>query len=139
MLLDTYAWIEFLRGTERGKKVREILRAERCYTSIVSIAELVEWCLKNSLSTRIGEYVRGITKSSVVLGLDEEIALIAGKISHERKKKTKGWGMIDSLMLATAVSYNLNILTGDSHFKDLSNLKYRRRKPAGSSEPSTTR
>mgnify|MGYP001063585790 CR=1 FL=1 len=123
MLLDTYAWIEFFRGTDKGKKVREVLRAERCYTSIVSIAELVEWCLKNNLGARIGEYARGMARGSVVLGLDEQIAMIAGEINHERKKKMKGWGMVDSLILATAISYNLNILTGDSHFKDLSNVE----------------
>jgi len=65
MLTDTYGCIEFLRGTERGKKVRKILRTEKCYTSIVTLAELVEWCLRNDLKTRIREYVGGIAGSSV--------------------------------------------------------------------------
>jgi predicted nucleic acid-binding protein len=123
MLLDTYAWIEFFRGTDSGKNVREILRTEICCTSIISIAEVVEWCLKNNLNARIGEYVKGVTRGSVVLDLDEQIAMAAGKINYERKKKIKGWGMVDSFILATGASYNLNILTGDSHFKDLPSAK----------------
>jgi len=123
MLLDTYAWVEFFKGTNKGKEVKEILKKERCYTSIISIAELVEWCLKNNLETKIGEYIKNINKISIILNLDEEIVLLAGKINHERKKKIKGWGMIDSLISATSISYNLNILTGDIHFKDLSNAK----------------
>jgi len=123
MLLDTYAWVEFFKGTNKGKEVKEILKKERCYTSIISIAELVEWCLKNNLETKLGEYIKSINKTSIILNLDEEIVLLAGKINHERKKKIKGWGMIDSLILATSISYNLNTLTGDIHFKDLSNAK----------------
>ena len=121
MLIDTYAWIEFFRGTESGMEAREVLRAERSFTSVVSIAEIAEWCLKNNL--RLQEYVRAVTKGSVILRLDEQTASIAGTINHERKKTIRGWGMGDSLILATAVSYDLKILTGDSHFKDLPNVR----------------
>jgi len=121
MLIDTYAWIEFFRGTESGMEAREVLRAERSFTSVVSIAEIAEWCLKNNL--RLQEYVRAVTKGSVILRLDEQTASIAGTINHERKKTIRGWGMVDSLILATAVSYDLKILTGDSHFKDLPNVR----------------
>jgi len=97
------------------------MRAERSFTSVVSIAEIAEWCLKNNL--RVQEYLRAITKGSVILGLDEQTASIAGTINHERKKTIRGWGMVDSLILATAVSYDLRILTGDLHFKDLPNVR----------------
>jgi len=123
MLIDTYAWVEFFRGTERGKAARKTLKAEKCYISVVTVAELVEWCLKNDLGARIEEYAREIARSSVLLGLDEQIAMLAGKVNYDRKKTARGWGMMDSLILATAVSYNLNILTGDSHFRDLPNAK----------------
>jgi len=123
MLLDTYAWVEFFKGTNEGKKVKEILKKEKCYTCIVSIAELVEWCSKNNLKEEIKEYFKAITKSSVILNLDEEISLLAGKINHERKKNIEGWGMMDSLILATAISYDIKILTGDTHFKDLPNVE----------------
>lgn len=123
MLIDTYAWVEFFRGTEGGKTVRKILKAEKCYTSVVTVAELVEWCLRNDLGTRIEEYAREITRSSILLGLDEQIAMLAGKVNYDRKKMARGWGMIDSLILATVVSYNLNIITGDSHFRDLPNAE----------------
>ena len=115
--------MEFFRGTDTGKNVREVLRRERCYSSVVSLAELVEWCLRNDLKARIRDYVTAVAGGSVVLNLDEEIAAIAGRINHERKKKMKEWGMMDSMILATAISYNLSIFTGDSHFKDLPNVE----------------
>jgi predicted nucleic acid-binding protein len=123
MLLDTYAWIEFFRGTRKGIEVRKTLREARCCTAVVSLAEIVEWCLRNRLEARIGDYLKAVAKSSIVIGLDEETAAVAGRINHERKQKARGWGMVDSLILATAVSYNMNVLTGDVHFTDLPNAR----------------
>jgi len=82
-------------------------------------AEIVEWCLKNNLEARIADYLKAVARSSVVIGLDEEIATVMGRINHERKQKARGWGMVDSLILAIAASYDMSVLTGDVHFKDL--------------------
>jgi predicted nucleic acid-binding protein len=55
--------------------------------------------------------------------LDQKICILAGKLSFQRKRLIKGWGMIDSLILATALVSNLKILTGEKHFKDLPNVE----------------
>ena len=49
MLLDSSAWIEFFRGTDNCKKVENILTTEENFTSIVTFAEIVNWCLRNRL------------------------------------------------------------------------------------------
>jgi len=61
--------------------------------------------------------------SSDVLDLDEEIAILAGKINFENKKKIKNWGMLDSFIYSTARLYGLKTLTGDKHFKDLEEVE----------------
>ncbi|MEM5836400.1 MAG: PIN domain-containing protein [Candidatus Aenigmatarchaeota archaeon] len=124
MLFDTFAWVEFFRGSKSGKKVAETLLKEKCFTSVISLGELVEWCLKNNLEDKIEEYLNGIEKVSVILEVNKEIALLAGKINNERKKKNKNWGMVDSIILATAVFAGIKILTGDIHFKDLENVEF---------------
>ena len=123
MLLDSSAWIEFLEGTEKSKKVVDVLKSEENYTCIVTIAEVVNWCLKNNLKTKITEYVEGIVKGSEILNLTMEIVTAAGKLNYERKKIEKNWGMIDSLILSTALFYNLKVLTKDAQFKDLPNVE----------------
>jgi predicted nucleic acid-binding protein len=122
MILDTYAWIEFFKGSERGKKVEDILKKERCYTSAVSLAEIVEWCFKNNLEQKIEEYVVKIKNGTLVIFLGDIISTLAGKLNYERKKKIRGWGMLDSFILASANLNNLKILTGDKHFRDLPNV-----------------
>ena len=123
MLFDTSAWIEFFQGTEKGKKVEEFLKSEKNFTNAVTFAEVINWCLRNNLENKINSYIDGIKKGSEMLGLDETIITLAGRLNYERKKAVKNWGMMDSFILATSLLYDLKILTRDSQFKDLLNVE----------------
>ncbi len=121
MLLDTYSWVEFLIKSKKGEKVKGLLERQRCFTSVVSFSEITEWVLKQRLNPK--EFVKIVSELSEVISLDFDIAVLAGKLNYERKKTVKDWGMIDSLILATSLVYDLKIVTGDKHFKDLSNVE----------------
>ena len=123
MLFDTSAWVEFFQGTENSKRVENVLKSEENFTSIVTFAEIANWCLKNKIEDKIKGYIEGIKNGSKVLDVDEAIVISAGKINYERKKIVKNWGMIDSFILATAKVYNLKILIKDNHFKDLEDVR----------------
>lgn len=123
MLLDTSAWIELFQETDKTTVIKNVLERENNFTSAVTFAEIVNWCLKNNKENRITEYIEGIKNGSTILDLNEAIIISAGKLNHERKKIVKNWGMLDSLILATSLLYNLKILTKDSHFKDLENVE----------------
>jgi predicted nucleic acid-binding protein len=123
MLLDASAWVEFFQGTEKSKKVESVLKTEENFTSIVSIAEIVNWCLRNDIRDMITIYAEGIKKGSRILDLSESIALAAGELNFDRKKTFKNWGMLDSFIVATSLLYDLRILTKDSQFKDLPNVE----------------
>lgn len=118
MILDTSAWVEFIEGTEKGRAVRLILENEESFTSLATVAELVHWCLssgREGVSTTIEE----VKRISQLLPLTEAISLEAGKLNYERKKAGKKWGMMDSIIVATAQTYGLKILTKDYSFSDL--------------------
>ena len=123
MLLDTSAWIELFQGTDNSAIVKNILETGENFTSAITFAEIVYWCSRNGLDDKISSYLDGIKNGSTILGLSEAIAISAGKLNYERKKTVKNWGMIDSLILATSLIYDLKILTKDSHFKDLENAE----------------
>jgi hypothetical protein len=38
------------------------------------------------------------------------------------KKKIKGWGLADSIVYATGLIKGAEIVTGDTHFKNLKNV-----------------
>ena len=122
MLLDTSTWIEFFRDTDNRPIVQDILKNEENFTSEITFAEIVNWCLRNNIRHKIIDYIQGIKNGSQILELNEAIIISAGKINYERKKIIKNWGMVDSLILATSLLYDLKILTKDRHFKGLENV-----------------
>ena len=99
MLLDTSAWIEFFEGTNKGARVRDVLNQNKCYTSIVSLAEVTNWSLKEKRDAMF--FIDTIGKLSSVINMDNSIVVLAGGLNFERKKKNKKWGMLDSFILAT--------------------------------------
>ncbi|MGI0003915.1 MAG: PIN domain-containing protein [Candidatus Nitrosotenuis sp.] len=119
MLFDTSAWIEFFLATEKGRKVKEFLKNNDVFTSVITLGELVNWCLKNDL--RYEKFIEEIKLYSKILELDENIATMAGRLNYERKRSIKNWGMADSIVLGTSMIYDLNVLTTDNHFKGLPN------------------
>ena len=123
MLFDTSSWIELFQGTDKSGKVENILKTEENFTSIVTLAEIVNWCLKNKLDNKIKDYIEGVKKGSEILDLNENIVIAAGKLNYERKRFSKNWGMMDSLIVSTSLFYNLKVLTKDSQFKDLENVE----------------
>lgn len=60
-----------------------------------------------------------IIARSKIVDVSTEIALEAGKINFENKRKIKNWGMADSIILATAKNLNAKVVTGDNHFRNL--------------------
>ena len=121
LLLDSSAWIEFFIGSEKGKHVKEILEQEECYASIVTLAEVTNWALKEKRDAK--QLIDTIEKSGSIIKIDDDIAILAGKLNFERKRIIKKWGMLDSFILASGVIYDLKILTKDHDFEDLTNVE----------------
>lgn len=121
MLFDTSAWIEFFIKSEKGEIVKMYLEIEECFISIVTIAEISNWVMKENLDGK--ELVEFVISSTKILGINPEISFLAGELNFKRKKIVKKWGVMDSFILATSLFYNLNILTKDSYFSDLENVQ----------------
>ena len=118
-VIDSYAWIEYFRGTESGSRARRYVESETAATSAVSLAEMREKNLREKWRT-FEEDVAFITSRTSVASVDRETALLAGELNHERKGTVKNWGMADSIILATARIASAKVVTGDRHFEGLS-------------------
>ncbi|RLF23668.1 MAG: hypothetical protein DRN15_05690, partial [Thermoprotei archaeon] len=51
----------------------------------------------------------------MVVDLTKEIAELAGEIDVKRKRRVKGCGMADSIILATARIAEARVVAGDDH------------------------
>jgi predicted nucleic acid-binding protein len=121
ILVDASAWIEFFLGKDKCPKVERAIESKEACTSMITFAEIVNWCQKNNKNAV--ERIDIVKNGSEIINLNEGIIMAAGKINYERKKTIPKWGMIDSLILATAQMYDLRILTKDRDFRNLPNAE----------------
>ncbi len=81
------------------------------------LAEFTDKYAREKLDPK--DRLRFVKTVSALAPLDEETAELAGNISAERRPQVKGWGLVDSVVLATARLRKMRVVTGDEHFRGL--------------------
>lgn len=119
IIVDTYAWIEYFKGSVEGKKAKKFIEGSfELFTPSIVIAELSdkyrreninEWPIRK-------RFVKFKTK---ILNLDEKIADEAGKLKQDIRKKYRDASLADAIILAHSLDAKAKIITGDKHLKNL--------------------
>ena len=117
-LLDTHAWIEYLIGSDKGRKVKILIDTESCITIECSLAELHLWALKNNRN--FDDIYVVVRKNSTIIPIFGEDWIESPKIKHELSKKRKDFGLIDAILRFKQLKLSAKIVTGDPHFEGLS-------------------
>lgn len=124
IVIDTYAWIELLIGSEKGNKVKELMEnAEEVYTPSTVLAETARKFLREGTDEKtITVWLEIITAASVITQIDSTTALEAAKCQLELAKKAKTSkqntpSLFDAIVYATARINQCKILTGDGTLK----------------------
>jgi predicted nucleic acid-binding protein len=126
IVIDTYAWIELLIGSEKGNKVKELIEnAEEVYTPSTVLAETARKFLREGTDEKtINAWLEIITTASVITQIDSATALEAAKCQLELSQQAKiskqnTPSLFDAIVYATAKINQCRIITGDEHFKNL--------------------
>ena len=116
-VIDAFAWIEYLIGTEFGAKVKEIIEPEEneIFVSIITIAEVTSILQRRDMDVNNGYKV--ITNLAEMYKIDEEFTKEVGILHAEIRKNIKDFGLADAFVLLTARKLGAKIVTGDPHFK----------------------
>jgi len=117
-VIDTFAWIEYFAGSSRGEKAKQFVEMGDGITPAVVVAEFTDKYVREGKNP--DERLKFIRTKTMIQPLDDEAAEAAGRINAQRRTKVKGWGLVDSCVLATAREKGLKVVTGDEHFKGLS-------------------
>lgn len=118
VLLDSWAWIEYIKGSSPGNAARKYIESnEEILISTINISEIYRKLLSD-MPQEADKLINFVINRSFTILLDIEIALNAAKIKHEKKL-----GMADAIVLATARANDATIITGDDDFKDIDNVK----------------
>jgi len=114
-IIDSYAWVEYFKGSKQGGMAKEFIENRSSATSVISIAELSEKYEREGKNFE--DDFTFIISQTKIIQLNTEIALLAGKINNENKKKIKNWGMADAIILSSAKINKGRVVTGDEHFR----------------------
>ncbi len=124
-VIDSYAWLEYFMGTEKGAKAKALIdsREHEKLTPSICIAEVYAKALKLEGEAGAEEKRAFMKASSAFIALNESIAVQAAKLDVSLKRSVEGWGLADSIVLATAKFTGSKVLTGDTHFEALEDVQ----------------
>ena len=127
IVVDAYAWIEIFIGSKTGEKVREKLaEADEIYTPDVVMAEIARKYLREGAEQQmIFGRLKTIVETSDIASINMDVAFESARCHMELSAKSKKEGLkapslFDAIVLATARVLNAKVITGDKHFKNLS-------------------
>ncbi len=126
LTIDSFAWIEIIRGTRTGRKSRDIIEAsEACFTPAIVLAEVAHRCIRDGFDDSfVQEELQAMTEASLLVPIDSGVSIAASKataklLQRARTQHLPPPGLGDGLVLATAWRFGSSILTGDPHFRGL--------------------
>ena len=115
-IIDSYAWIEYLDGSTRGKSIKDVLvENNEVYTISLTIAEVVSRAKRKNKDTTVA--YETINTNSIIIDITPEMANEAGLFHATIREKIKDFGLVDSLIFIAARKLGAKIVTGDPHFK----------------------
>lgn len=117
VVVDSYAWVEYFLGSEKGGKAKRIIEKEgnELFTPDVCMAEIKFWALQANKD--FAEIQRIIRANSAVMETFSNDWLEAAEVKFEKRKKFKGFGLVDALLIVKQGQLDAAILTGDEHFR----------------------
>ena len=123
-IADTYAWVEYFRGSEKGKRAAGILDDPKkdILTLESTLAEVKCWALRERKP--FDELYVVMRRNSKIVHPTLEDWLRAAELRYEIRRTVPGFGTMDALLLAAAERSGSRILTGDPHFKKMTNVVF---------------
>lgn len=121
-ILDSYAWAELFDGTEKGKRVKEIIGKGSIGTSIITLAEFSDKCAREDRD--LEPFLRFIQANASVIPLNLETAVKAGKLKFELRKTSSNISLADAIHFQTAQLNKAVFVTGDKDFKNVKDILF---------------
>jgi tRNA(fMet)-specific endonuclease VapC len=100
-----------------------ITSADRVYLPSVALGEVFYGAEKSGKVQENLQRVEKLAASATVLNCDTETARIYGRLEQAQRTKGRPIGQNDTWIAAIAIQYDLTLLTRDSDFNDVANLK----------------
>ncbi len=127
---DTYAWIEYFRGSEKGAVVKRLLETQEGYTPSIVLAEVARKYRREGFNEDdILKRLLFIVSKTEVVTIDIEISLKASEIYLEllelsKKLRLRTPSLADAIVYSIAMLKQDKLVTGDKLFRNMENVIY---------------
>lgn len=119
-VVDSSAWVEYLLGTNKGLKIKQIIEQEEILTSVLAIAELADKFTRDKED--FTKNLAFIEKISSILPLTVEIALNAASLKNRFRQNSPKISLADCIHLSTAQLQKITLVTSDYDFSGADNV-----------------
>lgn len=119
-ILDSSVWVEYLRGTEKGIKVKNFVEKGGVGVSIIGIAELADKFEREKMN--FNRHFMFIRNMSNIIPLSIHIAFHAARIKNQMRPNNPKFSLADGIHLATAFQENATLITADKDFSGAKNV-----------------
>ncbi len=119
VLFDTYAWIEYFRGSEEGETVRKYIESgTEILSPTIVLAELSDKYRRTGKEKQWEENRKEIVElRSRIVTLSPDSADEAGAVKDEMREKYGDYPLADGMILSIAQEKKCKVLTGDKHMR----------------------
>lgn len=122
-VVDTCGWIEWLTdGALADEFAPYVIDSANLIVPTLVQFELYKWCLREKGEAAALDVI-GLTEVCLVQPLDTRIALSAAELSARHKL-----AMADAVVYASTLAFGGTLVTCDSHFDQLPNVRSWRKK-----------
>jgi predicted nucleic acid-binding protein len=117
LVIDSSAWIEYFKGSERGKPVIPWVDnpVNDRITLDVCVSEIKYWYLAKGLNFH--PIFSVLCEKSTILESSLKDWLVAAELKIEKRRKHPDIGLVDVLQMVHARKLKARILTTDPHFR----------------------
>jgi predicted nucleic acid-binding protein len=116
-VIDSWAWMEYLDGSDIGRKAKVNIEGGNAFTNMVTLAEVVSRVSRGGGDADIA-FNSILSLSRIIFG-DIEFTKDVGQLHSAIKKSKSNFSLADAFALQTARKLHAKVLTGDPDFKGI--------------------
>jgi len=125
-VVDSYAWVEIFRGSEKGAKSKRMIEdADEARTPDIVLAEVArKYLLERIDEAEVRSRLDSMQSATIITAIDVNLGIRSAEAFLEltdkaAKEKLQRPGLFDAIVLATARAYQAKVITGDEHLLGL--------------------
>ena len=118
VILDTSAWIEYLSGTNKGRKIKELIVDMNIISTGMIVAELIA---KHIREEQPLEMVSQALQEVNYVAIDYDVGYLTAQIYTNQRKINPKFGLIDAHIIAISRISGAKIITCDNDFNGIKN------------------